>query len=392
MRPPIEGVRTAAERPGLTDRGEGQVRAMLEPLLAQAATPAPEIDVAADLAVRAPADLHAYLGAVRQLVLDEIRALVPRRRSPALYDLMLDYPLRDGKALRPALAIATCRALGGRLGDVLRSAAILELFHNAFLIHDDIEDGSELRRGRSTLHVAHGVPIAVNVGDGMLALTLEPLLDNARLLGVGKALRILSIMARMARESVEGQARELDWVRRNAWDLGDRDYLAMVYQKTCWYTFIAPILVGAIIGGADAETVTTLRRFAALLGVAFQIHDDVLNLVGDEAAIGKEHAGDLWEGKHTLILMHALRSATPRERESAVAILAKRRAEKSELEVAALAALVRRRGSVEHARAVAVSYAERSRRLLARAGARLQPSAHRDFIDQIAAYVIERDR
>ena len=85
-----------------------------------------------------------------------------------LFNLMLDYPLRDAKALRPALCIATCRALGGQLEEVLPSAAVLEFFHNAFLIHDDIEDQSELRRGAPTLHYAHGVPIAVNVGDAML--------------------------------------------------------------------------------------------------------------------------------------------------------------------------------------------------------------------------------
>jgi geranylgeranyl diphosphate synthase, type II len=341
-----------------------------------------------------PAFLRAYLGQVRSLVLTEIQALVPRRRAAtgALYELMLEYPLRDGKSLRPALCIAACRALGGRLQDVLPSAAVLELFHNAFLIHDDVEDGSQLRRGRPTLHASHGVPVAVNVGDGMLALALEPLLGNTHALGLGKSLRILGLVARMVRESVEGQALELDWVRRNAWNLGDRDYLGMVFQKTCWYTFIAPLLTGAIIAGADARTQMLLRRFATLLGVAFQIHDDVLNLVGDEAAYGKEHAGDLWEGKHTLILIHALRTVTAREREAALAILAKPRAEKSDIEVASLAALVRRSGSIEYAHRVAVSYAQRSRRLLARLGDRMPLSEHRDFIHQIVAYVIQRDR
>src|SRR5436190_1626412 len=85
--------------------------------------------------------LDRYLGVCRRLVLDEIRTIVPRdaRCGPILYDLMLDYPLRSAKAVRPALCIATCRALGGRLESVLRSAAVLEFYHNAFLIHDDVE-------------------------------------------------------------------------------------------------------------------------------------------------------------------------------------------------------------------------------------------------------------
>src|SRR5262245_60657475 len=117
-------------------------------------------------------DVEGYLAECRALVLAEIRQLIPRESSPfrpILYDLMLEYPLRDAKAMRPALCIACCRALGGRLEAVLPSAAVLEFYHNAFLIHDDIEDGSHTRRGAPTLHVAHGVPIAINVGDAMLA-------------------------------------------------------------------------------------------------------------------------------------------------------------------------------------------------------------------------------
>ncbi len=238
---------------------------------------------------------------------------------------MLDYPLREAKALRPALCVATCRALGGSLEGVLKSAAVLEFYHNAFLIHDDVEDDSERRRDSPTLHRAHGVPIAVNVGDAMLALALEPLLDNTRLLGLGKALTILRTVSRMARESAEGQAMELAWIRDGNWKLGDRDYLRMVHKKTTHYTFIAPMVLGGIVAGASAETLGRLRRFATALGAAFQIQDDILNLSAEERPYGKEILGDLWEGKHTLILMHALRSATQRERQRATAILRKAR-------------------------------------------------------------------
>jgi Polyprenyl synthetase/Methyltransferase domain len=154
--------------------------------------------------------------------------------------------------------------------DVLPTAAVLELFHNAFLVHDDLEDGSLMRRGAPTLHRQYGVAIAVNVGDGMHALCLQPLLDNMRLLGLGKALRILELIARMARESVEGQAIEPDWVRQGWWTAGDRDYCRMSYKKTCWYTFIAPIQIGAVVTGASDAQLSVLRRFATYMGVAFQ--------------------------------------------------------------------------------------------------------------------------
>ncbi len=158
-------------------------------------------------------DLNAYLNDCRTLVTEEIRQIIPadRRYQSILYDLMLDYPLREGKALRPALCIASCRALGGKLESVLRSAAVLELYHNAFLIHDDVEDESLMRRGSPTLQRQHGVPIAVNVGDAMLALTLKPLLENIGVVGLGPALRILEAISHMVQESVHGQAMELDW-------------------------------------------------------------------------------------------------------------------------------------------------------------------------------------
>ncbi len=218
------------------------------------------------------------------------------RYQSVLYDLILDYPLRTSKGLRPAPCIATCRALGGSLEHVLRSAAVLELYHNAFLIHDDVEDGSESRRDAPTLHGSHGIPIAVNVGDAMLALALQPLLDNMQTIGLGKALRVMEVVARMARESAEGQALELDWIRRQSWELRDADYIRMVYKKTSCYTFVAPMLIGGIIAGADASQLVALRKLAALLGVAFQAQDDILNLSAEVAVYGKEIAGDLWEG------------------------------------------------------------------------------------------------
>src|ERR1700729_3564246 len=108
-----------------------------------------------------------------------------------LYELILDYPRRGGKALRPALSIATCLGLGGHLEAILPTAATLELYHNAFLIHEDIEDESWSRRGKTTLPIDHAPPITVNVGDAMLSLSLQPLLDNVERVGLGPALRIL---------------------------------------------------------------------------------------------------------------------------------------------------------------------------------------------------------
>ncbi|WP_437801019.1 polyprenyl synthetase family protein [Sorangium sp. So ce693] len=388
-----------------------------------------------------PAELIHYLEECRALAAAEIRRIIPadRRSGGALYELMLDYPLREAKGLRPALCIATCRALGGKLEAVVRSAAVLELYHNAFLIHDDIEDESLMRRGGMTLHRAHGVPIAVNVGDAMLALSLQPLLDNVGVIGLGPSLRILQAVARMTRESVEGQALELDWVRREVWDLSDDDYIHMVEQKTCWYSFITPVVLGAIAARLDPERTERIAEFARRLGVAFQIQDDVLNLAGDVGEYGKEIGGDLWEGKRTLMLLHMMRRATPEERAEAARILSLARprgvegepavppaidatlarlvdrgeltpagrdqlraalaeahrggdAVKTTEQVRFLQELIARYDSIEHARAVARAWVEEAQRALDACKGWLLPSAHRDLLEALVSYVLDRVR
>ncbi|MGH2707375.1 MAG: polyprenyl synthetase family protein, partial [Actinomycetota bacterium] len=284
-------------------------------------------------------------------VLEESRAAVraelarafDRRRETGygpLYDLLADYPFREGKGLRPAICLAACRAAGGRTEQGLISAAALELFHNAFLVHDDVEDGSEFRRGRITLLRSHGVPIAVNVGDATNVLALGLLLGNTERLGLRKTLLVLREVERMARESAEGQAIELGWIREGQFALEDRDYVRMAYKKTCWYTVIAPLRIGVICGsspGRDAPLDTELApliELGHLAGIAFQISDDLLNLEADEALYGKEKTGDLWEGKRTVMLMHFIRTAAGSIRTRALRILGVPRTEKKPADVA----------------------------------------------------------
>jgi geranylgeranyl diphosphate synthase, type II len=380
------------------------------------------------LAPESGVDLRGYLAECRALAVAEIKRFVPigDACNPILYDLMLDYPLRDAKGLRPTLSIATCRALGGGLEAVLPSAAIVELYHNAFLIHDDVEDGSEQRRDLPTLHREHGIPVAINVGDGMLALALGPLLDNTRVVGLGRALRIMQTIATMARETAEGQAIELDWIRHGRWDLDDDDYRRMVVKKTGWYSFIAPITIGAIVAGADAAQLDALVEMARELSIAFQIRDDVLNLRTSQSRYGKEVNGDLWEGKRTLILLHVMRSLAPDDRAAAIDILSRSRpgardleldallaelelagelsragraqldaqlrrtARKTAADVDQLVAWIRAHDSIEHANATCHAHAERARAALERVP-ELASSVHSDVLRALIDFTIERE-
>ena len=166
--------------------------------------------------------------------------------------------------MRPSICIATARAFGARSSEAVRSAVAIELLHNAFLVHDDIEDESEMRRGEPALHSLHGVPLALNAGDAMLLLSLRPLLDNRRSLGPRLALDVLLETERMARESAEGQAMELGWRRDNVMELEDEDYFAMVLKKTSWLAVIYPMRVGAMIGTRGKADLDQFIRFGFL--------------------------------------------------------------------------------------------------------------------------------
>ena len=237
----------------------------------------------------APADtvtavLKEYGSLTRQAVNNYLPTREPRKH---LYDLVADYPSRGGKMMRPSICIANARAFGGHIEDAINSACALELLHNALLIHDDIEDESEERRGRPAMHIEHGIPLAINVGDTLTLLSLRPLIDNQKTLGGPLALRILEETENMARESAEGQALELGWRQDNATDVVEADYLEMVLKKTCWLATIYPSRVGAIIGTRGNVDGERFVRFGFFLGAAFQIQDDLLNLFAD-AKYGKE--------------------------------------------------------------------------------------------------------
>lgn len=344
--------------------------------------------------------VEGVLKRARKEVLAEFQRILAERRATGygpLYELLADYPFREGKGLRPAICFAACRSVGGRTAQARRSAAALELYHNAFLLHDDVEDASEYRRGRVTMLREHGAAVAVNVGDATNVLAMGLLLENTEAVGVRKALLVFREIERMARESAEGQAIELDWIAAGRFDLSDDDYVRMAHKKTCWYTVIAPLRVGVICGsppGARAPLageLVPLVELGHLAGIAFQIQDDLLNLEAEEAVYGKEAAGDLWEGKRTVMLLHFLRAAAPATRDRALRLLATPREHKERDEVAWLLEAMTEQGSLDHGRRLAREYCERALRADVQA---LPPSRNDDrrFLREMLRYVIERVR
>jgi geranylgeranyl diphosphate synthase, type II len=333
-----------------------------------------------------PELLQEYGAATRVAMEDYLASATP---SSHLHALLADYPRRGGKMLRPSICIAHARAFGATLRQAVLTAAAIELLHNAFLIHDDIEDGSEERRGAPTLHAQHGVPLALHAGDALMLLALRPLMDNVGPLGERLALAILRETELMARETAEGQALELEWRDGHRVDVTEADYLTMVLKKTAWLSTIFPARVGALIGTGGAADPAAFVRFGFFLGAAFQVQDDRLNLLAG-ARYGKEQDGDLFEAKRTLILIHARRACSAADRSSLDGVLALSRDERTAEHVAWMRDLIERHGSLGYAGTVAQALAGAALHEYALAYGALPDSRDKAFISGLVTWVFER--
>ncbi len=267
------------------------------------------------------------------------------------------YPERPGKTLRGQLVVLSSAAHDGDMDAALVTAAGLELFQNWVLVHDDIEDDSEQRRGGPALHRMVAPAVALNVGDAMhvamwrLLLTLPTAADRP----VDRE-AVLREFLWMIDRTAEGQHLDLSWVADGRFDISEDDYLTMVTLKTAYYTVVSPLRLGAACAGRPPSPVFT--EAGRDLGVAFQIRDDVLNLRRD-VAYGKEFAGDLYEGKRTLILAHLLAHASADEAAEVREVLARPRDAKQPEAIERVLAAIERHGSLDYAQTLAEARARR---------------------------------
>lgn len=321
-----------------------------------------------------------------------LRDQLPTGRADRwLYDLVRDYPSRPGKMIRPTLCIATCKAFGGSLEEALPSAVAIELFHNAFLVHDDIMDESRQRRGASTLHRSAGLSLALNAGNALAVLGYRALRSNVATLDSTMSLRVYDEFDDMALRTLEGQATELGWRRDNITDLSVADYLELVGLKTCWYTTILPLRVGALVGSWGEAELDPLSKLGFHMGAAFQIQDDVLNLVGDEQLYGKESSGDLYEGKRTLVLIHLMEATRGRDRQQLERFLASSRDQRTAEDVAMIHRLIRVHDALGTAKRLGEGVAADAETLFDAAFAGAIDGEDKEFVRQLIPYLLRRE-
>ena len=224
-----------------------------------------------------------------------------------------------GKKIRPALVLLTAEAVGGNRKWAYKTAAAVELIHTFSLIHDDIMDGDEMRRGMPAVHTLWGEPMAILAGDVLFSKAFELVTQTqAEDIPSENVITALKTVVDSCIKICEGQALDMDF--EGKLDVKEEDYLKMIYKKTA-ALIAAATKSGAIIGGGSEEQVEALSQYGELIGMAFQIQDDYLDVISDEEELGKPVGSDIVEGKMTLMVVHTLEAATDADKEELISIL-----------------------------------------------------------------------
>lgn len=234
-----------------------------------------------------------------------------RLYEPIRYTMAL-----GGKRLRPVLALMTCDALGGESSNYLNQAIGLEFFHNFTLLHDDLMDNADVRRGKPTVYRKWDANVAILSGDAMLTVATQIVTRN---LQGDKLARILALFNRTAIEIYEGQQYDMDYEERT--DTTVDEYINMIRLKTS-VLFGAACNIGAVCAGASEERQSAMYDFAVALGLAFQLQDDYLDVYGDEKTFGKAIGGDIQNAKRTFMLISAYERSDDGQREQLDELLA----------------------------------------------------------------------
>lgn len=296
------------------------------------------------------ADIYDVLETVKDRVETDLRRYLPRRGEPSsFFQAAWELIDRGGKRFRPALTLLACRATGGEDKKAIHAASAVELLHNMTLVHDDVEDSSELRRNQPCVHVIFGVPAAINTGDAMLIKVFE--IATEGVISERCKVKLVRQIAKRAYDITIGQALELDI--RNRTNFTESQVINVLKHKTGALTALA-VEAGAIVAEAKPSFFSSLSRFGLTLGVGFQIIDDALNLTGDVEKYGKEIGGDIREGKRTIMAAHLLRTANHQARERFLSLLGKPQIQPSEIKEAI--EIYREYGSIHYAKKKAEKY------------------------------------
>ncbi len=319
----------------------------------------------------------------KELIEMELHSIIPEEGVLNFHDAMHYHLSTGGKRIRPLLAILTARALGVDENKVLPFAVACELLHNWLLIHDDIEDGDTVRRGKPAVWVKYGLAHGINVGDGMAHYAMKAILKcHERGVPAEVVFKLLEAYADTAIKTSEGQAMEINLRENN--NPTEEEYMQMVTGKTAYYLTL-PIIGGAIIGGLDENLIEKIVEYGKYVGPAFQIRDDIIDLTEGK---GRDDVGsDIKEGKRSIIVVYTLEKASDEEKNKLIEILNKPREETTKEDILWVMELFRKTGAIDRASKKAEDLVENAKKII-----QPLPPELREILEAMAEYMIRREK
>ncbi len=309
------------------------------------------------------ADLITSIQEIKPLVEQRIESSLRASRHPRLADAMMHLIEGGGKRMRATLPWLVAKAVGDTHSGLLDIGAAIETVHNFTLVHDDIMDDDEVRRGRNAVHIEYDMPTAINAGDAMLAIAFERLVQ-AENLDPHDVAPLVNRIAWMVRRVSEGQQLDIEFEERL--NVSEEDYLEMIEGKTA-VMFLTCAEIGARVSGADDEVIQLMAQWGLSVGLCFQLMDDLIDVLSDSATLGKPAGSDVAQGKRTLMVIHALQQPDSEAKEILLKVLGKGEDVAPEDLQAGLNAL-EDLGSIAYAREKAVAYHAEAHACLDRLG------------------------
>ena len=265
------------------------------------------------------ADLTTSIAEVKDLVESRIERALTHSNLPRLSGAMMHLVEGGGKRLRATLPWLVAKAVGDTHSGLLDVGAAIEIIHNFTLVHDDIMDDDDVRRGRPAVHVEYDLPTAINAGDAMLAIAFEAM---AVAEGIEPELLpfLVKRIGRMVRKCSEGQQLDIEFEDRDV--VSEDEYIEMIHGKTA-AMFLTCAEVGSHLAGADEEIIQCMHDWGLALGLCFQLMDDLIDVLSDSDTLGKPSGSDVAQGKRTLMVIHALRQPASQAKDDLLAVLGK---------------------------------------------------------------------
>ncbi|MDE1868704.1 MAG: polyprenyl synthetase family protein [Candidatus Micrarchaeota archaeon] len=338
-----------------------------------------------------------YVAEIKPLVHHEIMNRIADAERGAdndakwFYDIVREYPSRPSGYRRPGLVMLVAEMFGVPKEESYKIAAVIQMTQEWVLVHDDIMDGAKVRSGLPTLHMKYGIPLSITVGDTLHMIADSMLSEfgkSAAAIGTLISSRTYNTLLRTS----EGQAMDVNFIGKSLEGVTMERYLHIVKEKTCRYSVMDPMVIGAMLANQPENVIRALETVGAYAGVAFQIKDDILDMIADEAKFGKQRYGDLYEGKLTAIIIYTYQSATQEERAMINSIYAKKREDKTAEEIRFLVETIEKYSSIEKATELAKSYGEQAELALMDAFNLLPDNSFRPIFVEAIREMYTRDK